>query len=86
MKEHIARRSKAAGFEESVLPTFSKEESKRLAGSLDYLGVNMYTSYVAKPINYTSDSLFWQDCIEVDTYQPASWKSSASSWLKVSIV
>lgn len=84
MKEHMTRRSKAAGMKESILPTFSQKQSESMKGTYDYIGVNMYTSYIAKAINYTSDSLFWQDSIEADFYQLQSWKKTASKWLRVS--
>lgn len=83
MKEHIGRCSKAAGFSKSLLPTFSKKDSEHLKGTLDYLGVNIYTALLAKPINSTSDTCSWQESLGVDTYQPDSWKSTAASWLKV---
>lgn len=86
MKEHIARRSKAAGFEKSLLPTFSEKTSQYIRGTLDYLGFNHYTTFLAKSVNYTTNSYGWQDCIEADRYQPSSWNKSSMSWLKVSMV
>lgn len=86
MKEHISRRCKAAGLKKSLLPEFSANESNYVKGTLDYLGVNLYTASVAKAINYHISSVGWQESIEVDSYQPSSWKPSFSSWLKVSQV
>lgn len=86
MKEHIARRSKAAGLKKSLLPEFTASTGSSVKGTLDFVGVNLYTANVAKAINYHTDSLGWQESIEVDTYQPTSWKSSASSWLKVIVM
>lgn len=85
MKQNVARHSKTAGYKKSLLPEFSKEDSKLLKGSLDFLGVNLYTANVAKALgnDTKTDSVSWLDSMEVNTYQPASWKSSASSWLKV---
>lgn len=84
MKEHIGRRSKAAGYSKSVLPEFSVNESSKVKGTLDFAGVNLYSASVAKAIHYHLDPVGWQESLEVDIYQPAEWKSSASSWLKVS--
>lgn len=86
MKETILRRSKAAGLEQSILPEFSENMSQLLKGSIDYLGVNMYTSNIAKAINYTTKSLFWQDCIEAESYLLSTWKKTSADWLRVSIV
>lgn len=83
MKEHIARRSKAAGYKQSLLPEFPEKQREFVQGTLDFIGVNLYTAYVAKAIDYHSNSLGWQESIEADSYQPTSWKSSASAWLKV---
>lgn len=81
----MARHSKAAGYKKSLLPEYSQEDSKLLKGSLDYLGVNLYTANVAKALgaNIKADSASWLDSMEVKTYQPSTWKSAASSWLKV---
>lgn len=85
MKEHIGRRSKAAGFKKSLLPEFSKRASEKLKGTHDFIGVNMYTSNLAKAINYKTDSVFWQDCFEVDTYQPDTWNRTTDlDWFRVS--
>lgn len=87
MKEHVARHSKAAGFKNSLLPEFSANMSEKLKGTLDYLGVNMYTSFIAKATNkINNESAFWEDCVEADTYQLPSWKSAASYWLKVTTI
>lgn len=80
----MARRSKLAGFKNSILPEFSEKMSKRVKGTFDYLGVNMYTSYMAKAINYTTQSVFWQESIEADSYQLPSWKKTPTDWLRVS--
>lgn len=85
MKELVKNHSIAAGYKESFLPKFSEKESKLLKGTFDYLGVNMYTSNVAKPAANKTNDVFWKDCMDVDYYQPSSWKSAASPWLKVNL-
>ncbi|CAM9482036.1 unnamed protein product, partial [Heterosigma akashiwo] len=45
------------------LPTFTAEQSKRLAGSFDFIGMNHYTSYYAtyKPLSITGKGFNWFD-------------------------
>ena len=38
------------GFPESRLPKFTKEDSERIYGAYDFLGVNTYTGGLARPI------------------------------------
>lgn len=83
MKEQIKSHSIAAGYKKSLLPEFSDKERKSLKGTYDYLGVNMYTSNIAKSVLNKTNDVFWRDCMDVDYYQPSSWKSAASAWLKV---
>ena len=40
------------GFANSRLPTFSNEEKDMIKGSVDFLGLNMYTSDLAQPYQF----------------------------------
>lgn len=84
MKEHIGSCSKVAGFNKSILPTFSRKESEQVKGTLDYLGVNTYTAYLTKSSSIINNTCSWQDALGAETYQPDTWKSTAASWCKVS--
>lgn len=85
MKTQVAHHCQVSGYKKSVLPEFSQNMSQQIKGTLDYLGVNMYTSNMVKAKNRTnSDTIFWQDCVEAEVYQLSSWKTAASKWLKVS--
>ena len=53
------------------LPTFSKDESKLVKGSFDFLGLNYYTANYARYAphfnnggkgSYTTDARFYQTC------------------------
>lgn len=65
MKEHIERRSKKAGFNESILPTFNAEERRDLKGAIDYLGLNNYGDVIVSAAKSDSDSLTWDANMEV---------------------
>lgn len=84
MKEHILRHAKAMGMPRSPLPAFTPQTSTLVKGTLDFLGVNLYTANVAKAVNYKLNSTFWADCWEAETYQPASWQNTSIIWFKVS--
>ncbi|XP_050512615.1 myrosinase 1-like isoform X4 [Diabrotica virgifera virgifera] len=84
MKSVIAKRSSLQGFSQSRLPEFTQDEVEYLKGTLDYLGLNYYTTSMARNaadkrrdvVSYDADS-------EVDTYQKEEWPKTASSWLRV---
>lgn len=54
-----------------------------IAGSADFLGLNMYTTEVVFPAveDSTQPSYFTDD--DVQTYQDETWYAAGSSWLKV---
>lgn len=84
MREIIDRRSQFQGFEQSRLPYFMASEVAYLKDTVDLLGVNCYTAYVVKHIdNPDIQSKGYYADMEVTSYQPDDWPSSASSWLKV---
>lgn len=85
MKSNIERRSREQGYSSSRLPQFTDAEIAYLNGTVDLLGVNTYTTSVAKAISNTDPAPGFSQDMEVDTYQPDDWPSTASVWLKVNI-
>jgi len=83
MRTLIDAKSEAQGLKESRLPKFTEEESKELAGSADFIGLNFYTSQLVIPAkeDSTKPSLTTDD--DLETYQDETWYQSGSSWLKV---
>ncbi|KAJ8936596.1 hypothetical protein NQ314_012211 [Rhamnusium bicolor] len=84
MKTRIAQRSAQEGYNTSRLPAFTSREKAYLRGTYDYFGVNMYTASIIKasaepPIGHPSFDL---DAGNTE-YQPSTWDSSYSSWLKI---
>jgi len=73
------------------LPTFTAEQSKRLAGSFDFIGMNHYTSYYAtyKPLSITGKGFNWFDWWDSEAQVFADrdgqliGPASASPWLFV---
>ncbi|KAG5870109.1 hypothetical protein JTB14_021426 [Gonioctena quinquepunctata] len=84
MKNKIAARSEKQGYRKSRLPNFTKEEVEYMKGTVDFLGLNTYSSSMAKAIAEPDMTGIgsWVDP-EVDTWQPTEWEGSASAWLKV---
>lgn len=86
MKEIIARRSAKQGFPKSRLPEFTAEEIEYIKGTVDLLGVNFYTTYLARALTEdNSDAMGVNDDAEVEIFQPDDWQATASDWLKVSM-
>lgn len=84
MKTIIGRRSQQQGFSRSRLPEFSKEEIDYIKGTVDLLGVNIYTANLARPASDPNiDAMGSEVDSEVEVFQPEDWPSAASSWLKV---
>jgi len=83
MRTNIDRNSAEQGLPESRLPSFTEEESAMIAGSTDFIGLNMYTSNVVYPAeeDITTPSYYTDDGVE--SYQDDTWYGSGSVWLKV---
>ena len=83
MRQKIDIKSSAQGFPESRLPSFSDTESSMIAGSSDFIGINMYTSSLVYPKEEPIDdpAYFYDD--DVESYQDPDWYASGSDWLKV---
>nr|XP_023029426.1 myrosinase 1-like [Leptinotarsa decemlineata] len=83
MKSLIAKRSSEEGLVKSRLPAFTEEEIEYISGSYDFLGVNTYTSNMAKAENNPDPSPGSHQDAEIATWQPDEWERTNSSWLKV---
>lgn len=61
--------------------TSIKQIWKNFTGTLDFLGLNHYSTVMVKssPLNGQPS---WYNDQDLTTFQPESWPSSASSWLK----
>lgn len=86
MKKNMNRRSLAAGYKYSILPEFTPFERDFMKGTVDYFGVNLYTSFLIQPYKEKANSLFWKDAMEVIYSQPSAWRATATVWLKVSLL
>lgn len=72
------------GFPRSRLPKFTDEEIKFVRNTYDFMGVNMYTTFLVKDIpeiqsKTPSNRKDWK----FDLLQNKNWPGSASEWLKV---
>lgn len=85
VKERIANRSKLEGFKNSRLPQFTPEEISYVRGTVDFLGVNHYTSDL---VSLTEEAAISEPSYHYDKgyyrYKNESWPGSASTSLKVS--
>ena len=53
MRSKIDEKSAAQGYAESRLPQFTEEEEAMVLGSSDFLGLNIYTSFLVYPEQVT---------------------------------
>lgn len=86
VKERIANRSSSEGFTKSRLPDFTSEEINYIRGTVDFLGVNHYTSDVVTLLEEAaiSDPKNQHDK-GYSSYKYESWPGAASAWLKVRV-
>lgn len=85
MKSNVARRSKEEGFTKSRLPTFTHEEIRNIKGTVDLLGLNYYTTELARPTESHNDISSLEADSEVDTFQPDDWLQTSVPLFRVSI-
>lgn len=83
MKEHLHRRSLAAGYQNSILPEFTHSERKFMKGTVDFFGVNIYSAQIVTTVNQSSHSLLWEEAMEVHMHQPNTWEATQSDLFKV---
>lgn len=66
------------------LPEFTEDEKRYIKGTVDFLGLNHYTSsYVTDTPNYDLFRTYEKDLGVLMTYDP-SWNETSLDWLKVS--
>ena len=82
MRSKIDEKSSAQGFEESRLPHFTDEESAIIQGSADFLGLNIYTSFVVYPEQSDLSVVSFYSDQDLQSYQDDTWYTSGASWLK----
>lgn len=78
MKKMIKKQSQLEGFSKSRLPEFSQEEINAVKGSLDFLGLNHYTTFLSKHENQSAYGwpTLWKDTQAIDFIDP-NWPKSA---------
>lgn len=87
LSQRIAQKSEQQGFSKSRLPEFTDEEKVWVRGTSDFFGVNHYTSNLISSKDYKTYPAIpsIKDDMDVGSYIPSEWLSSASDWLKVCI-
>ncbi|XP_017782710.1 PREDICTED: myrosinase 1-like [Nicrophorus vespilloides] len=82
MRTQVDKKSKEQNFPRSRLPRFSAEEISQIKGTIDFLGLNHYTTFMVKngsvgqvPSNYND--------MEATRYQKSEWKHSAREIFKL---
>lgn len=84
IKTYVKTISVEKNFSRSFLPEFSEDERKLIKGSVDFFGVNVYTTYLMRDSKDTRgfEQPEFKDLNVKFDIDPA-WPGSGSSWLKV---
>jgi len=83
VRDVIGNRSEAQGFETSRLPAFTEGEKEQIKGSVDFLGLNMYTSDLTEPYDFPIDDVSVAADNGAYYTKDPTWYQSGSFWLKV---
>ncbi|PSN50030.1 Myrosinase 1 [Blattella germanica] len=81
MKEWVAKKSKEEGYHRSRLPSFTQEEIEMLRGSLDFLGINHFTTFQVSNTFEGKNMPYLRDA-NVELSQLPAWPSGATPWNK----
>ncbi|XP_076298364.1 myrosinase 1-like isoform X2 [Lasioglossum baleicum] len=82
MKSTVAAKSKQQGYERSRLPEFDPHWIEYIKGASDFLGLNHYTTRLVEPGENKLVPSHENDEGLIYSSDP-SWKTAASTWLKV---
>ncbi|XP_028133140.1 myrosinase 1 [Diabrotica virgifera virgifera] len=84
MEITINERSVVQGFAQSRLPSFTEEEKAYIAGTVDYFGVNYYSSVVAENLPDFKDlDVSWEADVEVIPSQDPHWENTTTPQFSV---
>ncbi|XP_063395428.1 myrosinase 1-like isoform X1 [Cydia fagiglandana] len=84
MRQRIDTISRRQKFARSRLPSFTEEEILNIRGSYDFLGLNHYTTNLAKPgAGKISSKPNYDDDMGVKLTVNPKWPKSNSTWLRV---
>jgi len=83
VKNVIGNRSLAQGFESSRFPPLSAEEITFVKGSVDFLGLNMYTSDLTQPYEFPIEDVSTASDNGAYYTKDPNWYGSGSFWLSV---
>ncbi|XP_044260672.1 myrosinase 1-like [Tribolium madens] len=84
VKQRVKTTSEKEGFSKSRLPEFTPDEINFVKNSFDFLGVNIYTSFLVKDVDERNDKDFsWDKDMKAEIYQDSRWEGAKSNWLKV---
>ncbi|KAL0850752.1 hypothetical protein ABMA28_006694 [Loxostege sticticalis] len=83
MRTRVDANSLRHHYSRSRLPHFTAEEITAIRGSSDFLGLNHYTTYLARKIGSTGTVPLYDEDVGAAFSQREDWPKSNSTWLKV---
>ncbi|KAF6215373.1 hypothetical protein GE061_010125 [Apolygus lucorum] len=82
MREYVDENSMAEGRDVSRLPYFTEEEIQEINGTVDWFGLNYYTSQMVKAGLTDMDPSLNRDSRIIKSFN-SSWPTSGTNWLRV---
>ncbi|XP_025830269.1 myrosinase 1-like isoform X1 [Agrilus planipennis] len=73
MKEYIGNRSVAQGYSKSRLPQFTSDEIEFIKGTFDFLGMNHYTTRLARNSPPTNNMVSFNSDMQTEMWVNSSW-------------
>lgn len=85
IRDRVGLRSSKEGYSVSRLPSFTSDEVEYISGTLDFLGLNHYTTFIVKDVEEAPfDETNSSNDLKVALTQKRNWSKAKSPWLKVS--
>lgn len=86
VRERLDNVSRIEGFMNSRLPLLSGSEIEYIQGTYDFLGLNMYTTYLIKDSPESNSSMPSKNKdLRAILYKDPSWEKTNADWLTVSM-
>lgn len=85
VRERVDEVSSSEGFMNSRLPILSPSEVEYIKGTYDFLGLNMYTTFLVKDAHESNSTIPSRNKdMRVILYKDPAWPTTNAEWLTVS--
>ncbi|CAH1103793.1 unnamed protein product [Psylliodes chrysocephalus] len=82
VRQRVDNASKAEGYLQSRLPYLLPQEADFVQGTYDFVGLNIYTTFLVKENKVNSNKTSIMKDANVTFYQDKEWSKTSSDWLR----